>query len=182
MIVGYVRALATDESLDLQIEALKRAGADPVLVDDKERGVKAEHPERERAESLLGEGDTLVVESLDRLGLCVREMVKMLDGLGRRGVGFRSLKENIDTTTDTSKSLSFMCAALIECERALARERSAVGRAAARDLGRLGGRKHKLDEKERSRAVALYRDSHSSIADICRKFGISRPTLYRYLQ
>ena len=122
-----------------------------------------------------------MVWSLDRLDLSVRNLVKMIEGLGRRGVGFRSLKENIDTTTDAGKSPSLPCAALLQSERALVRERSAAGRAAARNRGQVGGRKLKLNEKERARAIALYRNSPHSIADICRKFGISRQTLYRYL-
>ena len=181
MLIGYARASAAGESLDLQIEALKCAGADPVFVDDKAIGAKAEHPQREQAESLLGEGHTLVVWSLDRLDLNVRNVVKMIEEFGRRGIGFRSLKENIDMTTDAGKSQLLMFAALIESERALVRERSAAGRAAARDRGQVGGRKHKLDEIERSRAISLYRDSRRSVAEICREFGISRPTLYRYL-
>ena len=183
MLIGYARASAAGENLDLQIEALKRAGVDRdrIFVDEKGSGAKAEHPERKQAEALLGEGDTLVVWSLDRLDLSARRLIKMIEGLSRRGIGFRSLKENIDTTADADKSQFFMCAALIESERALVRERSAAGRAAARDRGQIGGRKFKLDEKERARAIALYQNSPHSIADICRKFGISRQTLYRYL-
>lgn len=183
MLIGYARASAAGESLDLQIEALKRAGVDRdrIFVDEKGSGAKAEHPERKRAEALLGEGDTLVVWSLDRLDLSVRNLVKMIEGLGRRGVGFRSLKENIDTTTDAGQSPSLPCAALLQSERALVRERSAAGRAAARNRGQVGGRKLKLNEKERAQAIALYRNSPHSIADICHKFGISRQTLYRYL-
>src|SRR5512135_293930 len=183
MLIGYARASAAGESLDPQMEALKRAGVDRdrIFVDDKGSGAKAEHPQREQAKSLLSKGDTLVVWSLDRLDLSLCHLLKMIEGLGRRGIGFRSLKENIDTTTDAGKSLFLMFTALIESERALVRERSAAGRTAARDRGQVGGRKFKLDEKERARAIALYQNSPHSIADICRKFGISRQTLYRYL-
>ena len=139
MLIGYARASAAGERLDLQIEALKRAGADPVFVDDKGSGAKAEHPQWEQAESLLHEGDTLVVSSLDRLDLNVRDVVKMIEEFGRRGVGFRSLQENIDTTTNAGRSLPLMCAALLQSERALVRERSAAGRAAAKDRGQVGG-------------------------------------------
>ncbi|HYR02370.1 MAG TPA: recombinase family protein [Syntrophobacteria bacterium] len=183
MLIGYARASTVEEGLELQVEALNGAGVDRdrIFVEEKVSGAKAEHPQREQAESLLGEGDTLVVWSLDRLDRSVRDLVKMIDGLTRLGVGFRSLKENIDTTSGTDKPLSHFFAALAQCERALVRERSAAGRAAAKDRGLVGGRKLKLDEAERAQANALYQDSPHSIADICRKFDISRPTLYRYL-
>src|SRR5512135_334677 len=106
MLIGYARASTAGESLDLQIEALKRAGVDRdrIFADDKGSGAKAEHPQREQAKSLLSEGDTLVVWSTDRLDLNVRNVVKMIEEFGRRGIDFRSLQENIDTTADADKS------------------------------------------------------------------------------
>lgn len=181
MLIGYARLSTAGESLELQQQALDQAGVDQLFV-DVASGAKAKHPQLERALSQLRKGDTLVVWRLDRLDRSVRNLVETVEDLGRRGIDFRSLTENIDTTTDTGKSLFHVFAALTQSERDLVQERSAAGRAAAKARGQLGGRRAKLDEGDRVQAHTLYQDPSNSVADICLKLRISRATLYRYLR
>src|SRR5512135_2785994 len=141
MLIGYARISSAGENLEPQVEALNRAGVDRVFV-DVVSGAKAKHPQRKRAESLLrkcDEGGTLVVWSLDRLDLNVRDLVKMIERLGHHRVGFRSLKDNIDITSSPNNPASLFFTALVQCERDLTMERSAAGRAAVKISGRKGG-------------------------------------------
>lgn len=181
MLIGYARISSAGENLEPQVEALNRAGVDQVFV-DVASGAKVEHPQRERAESLLRERDILVVWSIDRLDLNISNVVKMIEGLARRGVGFRSLKDNIDTTSGTHIPISFFFAALAQCERDLTLERSAAGRAAVKISDRKGGRKSKLNEEERAQALTLYYDEDVLVEDICRKLKISSSTFFRLLR
>jgi DNA invertase Pin-like site-specific DNA recombinase len=127
-------------------------------------------------------GDTLVVWRLDRLGRSLPHLIETVNALHERGIGFKSLTEQIDTTTSGGTRIVHLFGALAECERNLIRERSMAGRAAARARGRLGGRP-KLPDTDRKVQMArtLHQDPSNSIQDICQTLGISRATLYRYL-
>jgi DNA invertase Pin-like site-specific DNA recombinase len=131
----------------------------------------------------LRPGDTLVVWRLDRLGRSLRHLIETVALLVERGIGFKSLTEQIDTTTSGGKLIFHVFGALAEFERDLIRERTQAGLAAARARGRLGGRPKKLaDAKQIELARALYDAEQTDIATICRTLGISRATLYRYLK
>ena len=163
--------------MTLQKQALDQADVDQLFVDVASGG-KAKLPQLELALSLLGEGDTLVVWRLDRLGRSLGHLIRTVEELGSRGVGFRSLDENIDTTTGTSEPLSRFFAALGQSDRNLIQERTAAGRAAARACGRTGGRKPKLDEEQRAQAATLY--NHGlSVDDICATLQIAPSTFFR---
>ena len=163
--------------MTLQKEALDQAGVDQLFVDVASGG-KAKLPQLELALSLLRKGDTLVVWRLDRLGRSLGHLIRTVEELGSRGIGFRSLDENIDTTTGTSEPLSHFFAALGQSDRNLIQERTAAGRAAARACGRRGGRKPKLDEEQRAQAATLY--SHGlSVDDICATLQIAPSTFFR---
>ena len=182
MRIGYARISTAEESLDPQKEALDRSGIDQFFT-DVANGARAKRPQLEQALLQLREGDTLVVWKLDRLARTLEHLIETLGNLGRRGIGLCSLHENIDTTTGgNGEFVSQVFAVLAEVGRDLVRERTKAGRAAARARGHLGGRKPKLDEKERVQAIALHKDPSNSIADICRKLRISRASLYRYLR
>jgi len=181
--VGYARVSTGEQTLDLQLDALKAAGCDRVF-QDTASGAKAERPGLGKALDFLRPGDTLVVWRLDRLGRSLQHLIQTLLELDQRGVGFKSLTESIDTTTPGGKLVFHIFGALAEFERDLIRERTQAGLAAARARGRKGGHPRVqafANPKNLALARTLYADKTTPIADICRQFGISRPTLYRYL-
>jgi len=133
--------------------------------------------------SYLRKGDTLVVWRLDRLGRSLKHLIGVVAALAERGIGFKSLTEQIDTTTPGRKLIFHVFGALAEFERDLIRERTHAGLAAARARGRLGGRPKKLaDVKQLALARSLYDGGQTDIETICATLGISRATLYRALK
>lgn len=183
MTIGYARVSTQEQTFDLQKDALTKAGCEQIF-DDTMSGAKAERPGLQEALSFMREGDVLVVWKLDRLGRSLKNLIALVTDLEARGVGFRSVTENIDTTTTGGKLVFHIFGALAEFERNLIRERTQAGLAAARARGRKGGRpraKGLNDEKKLTMALALYNDKRNSVKDICRTFGVSRATFYRYL-
>ncbi len=141
---------------------------------------KADRPGLADALAYLRPGDALAVWRLDRLGRALPALIATLTDLEGRGVGFRSLTEQLDTTTSGGKLIFHVFGALAEFERDLIRERTRAGLAAARARGRQGGRPRKLGTPTKvALAQTLYDDKRHSIAAICRTLGISRATLYR---
>jgi DNA invertase Pin-like site-specific DNA recombinase len=179
--IGYARVSTTDQTLNLQLDALKATGC-TLTFSDTISGSKIERPGLTEALSHLREGDVLVVWRLDRLGRSLKHLIETVTKLHEQGIGFRSLTENIDTTTPTGKLIFHVFGALAEFERDLIRERTQAGLAAARARGRLGGRRHLLDQPKIEMARKLHADKTNDIKDICRTLRISRATLYRYLQ
>jgi DNA invertase Pin-like site-specific DNA recombinase len=177
---GYARVSTLDQNLDLQRDALAKAGCERVF-EDTASGAKAERAGLEQALSHLREGDTLVVWKLDRLGRSLKHLIETVQELEKRGIGFKSLQESIDTTTSGGKLVFHIFAALAEFERDIIRERTAAGLAAARVRGRKGGRPKGMDEKKRKMALALYADKNRPVQEICEALGISRATFYRYV-
>ena len=178
MLVGYGRVSTADQTLGLQKDALAQAGCERLFTDTAS-GSRADRPGLDEALDFLRPGDTLVVWRLDRLGRSLRHLIDTLGGLDQRGIGFRSLQEQIDTTTSGGKLVFHVFGALAEFERDLIRERTHAGLAAARARGRRGGRPKALDPRKAAIAQALYNDKTNAIADICRTLRISRATLYR---
>jgi DNA invertase Pin-like site-specific DNA recombinase len=181
MLIGYTRVSTTDQSPQLQLDALKAAGCGRIFTDTVS-GAKSERPGLTEALSYVRAGDTLVVWKLDRLGRSLQHLIATITHLHNRGVGFRSLTENIDTTTSGGKLIFHIFGALAEFERDIIRERTTAGLAAARARGRNGGRPKLLSPRQLAHAQALYNDKTNSIADICKTLGISRATLYRSIQ
>jgi DNA invertase Pin-like site-specific DNA recombinase len=180
-VIGYARVSTEDQTLDLQRDALTRAGCTRIY-EDRKSGAKAERPGLTLALEVVRAGDQLVVWRLDRLGRSLPDLIELIRTLQDRGVELRSLTEGIDTSTINGKFTFHLFAALAEFERALIRERTQAGLAAARARGRKGGRPKSLDSEKRRHAVALYRGKQHTIAEICRLMGISKPTLYNYLE
>lgn len=179
MFVGYARVSTDDQDLALQRDALTAAGCERIFTDTMS-GAKAERPGLAEALDFCRSGDTLVVWRLDRLGRSLTNLIELMTLLGERRIGFKSLSEQIDTTTSGGKLIFHIFGALAEFERELIRERTRAGLAAARARGRQGGRPKKLDTARKlAMAQALYDDGTHSIADICQTLGISRATLYR---
>jgi DNA invertase Pin-like site-specific DNA recombinase len=182
MDIGYARVSTGEQTLDLQLDALKAAGCGKVY-EETASGAKADRPVLEEVLGYLRPGDTLVVWRLDRLGRSLKHLIEVVAALAERGIGFKSLSEQIDTTTPGGKLIFHVFGALAEFERDLIRERTQAGLAAARARGRLGGRPKKLaDPKQLALARTLYQDGKTDVTTICRTLGISRATLYRSLK
>ncbi len=181
MLIGYARVSTDDQNLDLQNDALAAAGCKRIYR-DKASGAKAERPGLRRAFEDIRAGDTLVVWRLDRLGRSLKDLITRADELERRGAGLKSLHEVIDTNSSGGRLVFHMFGALAEFERNLVRERTQAGLAAARSRGRLGGRHKTLDTEKRRHVVELYRSRQHTIKEICRLMGISKPTLYAYVE
>lgn len=178
MKLGYARVSSEDQNLDLQRDALKTAGCERIF-QEKESGSKADRPELLRLFEMLRSGDTVVVWRLDRLGRSLKHLIETVEKLEAQGVGFQSVTESIDTTTSGGKLIFHIFAALAEFERALIRERTRAGLAAARARGRQGGRPTLLSPEKRKMAQALRDDPRQSVAAICKMLGVSRATFYR---
>lgn len=181
MLIGYARISTDDQNLDLQKDALTRAGCDRVL-EDRESGAKASRPGLKAALEYAREGDTILVWRLDRLGRSLRDLIDLVNRLESRGIGLRSLHESIDTTTSSGKLVFHVFGALAEFERNLIRERTQAGLTAARARGRRGGRPKALDESRRALAVQLYQERRRTVKEICALMEISKPTLYKYVE
>jgi DNA invertase Pin-like site-specific DNA recombinase len=180
MLIGYARVSTHDQTLNLQQDALTKAGCNKIFTDTAS-GAKAERKGLEQAIAYVRKGDTLVVWRLDRLGRSLPHLIATMTDLEERGIGFKSLTENIDTTTSGGKLIFHIFGALAEFERNLIRERTTAGLMAARARGRKGGRPRALTAKQRSIAQDLYEKRHP-IAEICRTLKISKSTLYRCIK
>jgi DNA invertase Pin-like site-specific DNA recombinase len=182
MEIGYARVSTGEQTLNLQRDALRQAGCGR-LFEETASGATADRPVLAEALAYLRPGDVLVVWRLDRLGRSLQHLITVVADLAQRGIGFKSLTEQIDTTTSGGKLVFHVFGALAEFERELIRERTHAGLAAARARGRIGGRPKKLAEpQQRAVARALYASGQSDVATICRTLGISRATLYRALK
>jgi DNA invertase Pin-like site-specific DNA recombinase len=182
MEIGYARVSTGEQTLDLQRDGLQLAGCGKIF-EETASGAKAERFLLKEALAYARPGDTLVVWRLDRLGRSLRHLIETVTELEARGIGFKSLTEQIDTTTPGGRLVFHVFGALAEFERDLIRERTNAGLAAARSRGRKGGRPKKLaDPKTLALAHKLYVEGQTDIAAICKMIGVSRATLYRYLE
>jgi DNA invertase Pin-like site-specific DNA recombinase len=180
-LIGYAWVSTDSEAVDLQIEALDRAGVE-LLFADLAATADAERPQLKQALARLHDGrDTLVVWRLNRLGPSLEHLIETLDRLGQRGIGFQSLEEDINITAGASEPAFRLVAALAQLRRDLIREQTAAGRAKTPAPARRRGRRFKLDKQKQALAVMLYKDPSNSVAGVCRKFKIGRTTLYRYV-
>src|SRR5947207_557147 len=184
MLIGYARVSTTDQTLNLQKDALEKIGCAKIFTDTAS-GAQTERKGLEEALEYVREGDTLVVWRLDRLGRSLKHLIETITKLNNRKIGFRSITENVDTTTSGGKLIFHIFGALAEFERDIIKERTKAGLEAARARGRKGGRpKAKTLDTPRKVAIAqhLYHDKTNSIVDICKTLNISKATLYRYIK
>jgi DNA invertase Pin-like site-specific DNA recombinase len=181
MLIGYARVSTHDQTLTLQQDALEKAGCSKIFTDTAS-GTLAERKGLEEALNYVRLGDTLVVWRLDRLGRSLKHLIATITALQEKQIGFKSLTENIDTTTSGGKLVFHIFGALAEFERDIIRERTQAGLIAARARGKKGGRPKALRAKNVAIAQALYNDKQHSIAEICKTLKISKATLYRYIK
>lgn len=176
--IGYARVSTDDQNLDLQLDALKRAGCSRIYEETVSGGIRS----RPRLNTMLRyvkKGDTLVVWRLDRLGRSLQHLVEILAKLSKRGVRLESLSESIDTGTATGKMLAGIFAAIAEYERNLMHERTMAGLRAARDRGRIGGRRLKFSKAKRKLiARQIYVDGKKP-AKLAEEHSCSRGLIYK---
>jgi DNA invertase Pin-like site-specific DNA recombinase len=178
--IGYARVSTDDQNLDLQRDALNKAGCFTIY-EETLSGKGTQRPELEHCLRVLRRGDTLTVWRLDRLGRSLRDLVHIVTHLEQSGITFESLNEKIETRSATGKLVFHIFAALAEFERNLIRERTRAGLEAARARGRKGGRKPSLDAKRIREIRALLRDPDVRATDIAKRYAISRATLYKHV-
>jgi len=179
MLIGYARVSTQDQNLDLQLEALTKAGCQKVF-DDKMSGSRAERPGLAKALEMLREGDTLVVWKLDRLGRSVKNLVDLVGELHKQGAHFMSLTDSIDTSTPSGRFFFHVMASLAEMERELTIERTRAGLEVARQLGRKGGRKRRMTDSKIESAKKLLAKGVPP-REVADNLGVSVPTLYRWV-
>ena len=178
--IGYARVSTDDQNLDLQLDALHKAGiGDDRLYSDTASGKDVERKELAACLKALREGDTLVVWRLDRLGRSLPDLVRIVGELEQKGVSFESLTEKIETGSAAGKLVFHVFAALAEFERNLIRERTRAGLVAARARGRAGGRKPKLTEAQIKEINEMVDAQKLPIGRIAELYGVSRTTIYK---
>jgi len=179
MLIGYARVSTQDQNLELQTEALTKAGCKKIF-EDKVSGSLAERPGLTKAQEALRKGDTLVVWKLDRLGRSVKNLVDYVGELHKEGVQFKSLTDVIDTGTPSGSFFFHVMASLAQMERELTLERTRAGLEIARKLGRKGGRKRQMTDSKIQSAKKLLA-SGVPPRDVASNLGVSVPTLYRWI-
>jgi DNA invertase Pin-like site-specific DNA recombinase len=183
MLVGYMRVSSDNErqSFDLQRDALLAAGVDErQIFADKSSGSRTDRSGLAKALEYLKGGDTLIVWKLDRLGRSLSHLLTTLTTLSSRGIEFRSLTEQYDTTTAQGRFMLHLFGALAEFERSLTKERIQAGLAAAKRRGRHGGRPTKL-KVDQIEAMKLALDGGASMGQVARAFKVDRETVRRTL-
>ena len=180
MTYGYARVSTADQNLDRQKDALRAYGVDRLFC-EKVSGAKKSRPELDKMLAILESGDSVVIESLSRLGRSVKNLSELMETFNEKGIRLISLKESVDTTSATGRLLFTIISSLAAFERETLIERTNEGLASARARGKLGGRP-KTNEAALKKAVALYRTGEYSLADIQELTGVSKSTLYRALK
>lgn len=179
MKVGYARVSTDDQSIALQLDALKRAGCECIFEDEGISGLAVSRPALNRALCTLQRGDTLVTWKLDRLGRSLAHLISLISDLERRGIAFHSLSEAIDTSTAGGRLIFHVMGALAEFERTLISERTKAGIAAARVRGTVVGRPPKLSADEVRAAYALFASGRNRLDELADRYEVSTMTLSR---
>jgi DNA invertase Pin-like site-specific DNA recombinase len=179
MKIGYARVSTKEQNLDMQIDALKEWGVDRIY-QEKVTGTKADREQLNEALKVLREGDTLVVWKLDRLGRTTKQLMELIEQFKKEKITFVSLSENIDTSSHTGAFVLTVFCALAQMERDILVERTRSGLASARARGRVGGRPPIKGDKVKT-ALALYDAKSHTINEIVKATGVSRATLYNYV-
>ncbi len=178
MLIGYARVSSDDQNLDLQTDALKKAGCTKIF-SDKISGMKKDRPGLDVALSHLRNGDSFVIWKLDRLGRNLKELISMVGKFDEEGIHFQSTTDGIDTTTPAGRFFFHVMASLAQMERELLIERTKAGLAAAKKRGRVGGRKRLMTPSKVEAAKKLLAEGMPP-KEVANNLGVSIPTLYRW--
>lgn len=177
--LGYARVSTRDQNLEMQLDALNEAGCVRIF-SDKVSGTQADRPELNKMLEYARPGDTIVVWKLDRFGRNLRDLLDQINALDERGVGFKSLGDNLDTTSPGGRLIFHVFGAMAQYERDMLSERTRAGLKAARARGRVGGRRRAFTDEQVAVARDLY-DKGNTVSSIGKTLGVSRGTIYRYL-
>ena len=180
MLIGYARVSTKDQEFELQLNDLNRIGCEKIYQDQASGSNASSREGLQLALNDLRLGDCFVVWKLDRLGRNVKDLITMVGELEQRGVHFKSLTDDIDTSTPSGRFFFHMMASLAQMERELLVERTKAGLAAARQRGRFGGRKRLMTDSKLLAAKRLLAEG-TPVKDVAHDLGISVPTLYRWL-
>lgn len=178
MIIGYARVSTNDQTLDAQSDALALAGCQRVFT-DKISGARRQRPDLEKLFEQLRDGDVVVVTKYDRLARSLKDLLEIVELIKERGAGFRSLAEDIDTTTPAGRLVFHVFASIAQFERERISERTREGLQAARARGRVGGRPPALTAQQKAEVRRMRDEECRTIADIARLFGVSERTVRR---
>jgi DNA invertase Pin-like site-specific DNA recombinase len=178
MIFGYARVSTDDQTLDAQIDALSSAGAERIF-QEKKTGKNRDRKELANLLEHLLKDDVVMVTKYDRLARSLRDLIEIVETIRERGAGFRSLGEDIDTTTPAGRLIFHVFGSIAEFERERIVERTKEGLAAARKRGRVGGRPQALSSEQRVEVRRMRDDEERSIIEIARLFNVSRQTITR---
>jgi DNA invertase Pin-like site-specific DNA recombinase len=178
MIIGYARVSTDDQNLDAQTDALTAAGAGKLFA-DKISGSKRDRPELDRMLDQLRDGDVVTVTKYDRLARSLKDLLEIVESIGGRGAGFRSLAEDIDTTTPAGRLVFHVFASIAQFERERISERTREGLAAARKRGRIGGRPPALSTAQKDEVRHMRDNKHRPVPEIARLFKVSDRTVRR---
>lgn len=178
MIIGYARVSTEEQSLDSQTDALSEAGAEKVF-SDRVSGSKRARPELDRMLEQLRDGDVVTVTKYDRLARSLKDLLEIVETIRGRGAGFRSLAEDIDTTTPAGRLVFHVFASIAQFERERISERTKEGLASARRRGRIGGRPPALSVAQKDEVRRMRDEEHRSIPEIARLFKVSERTVRR---
>lgn len=181
MEIGYARVSTEDQNLDLQLQALETAGCAVIFEDHGVSGAATARPGLARALRRARSGDVVVVWKLDRLGRSLTHLVEVINALREKGIGFRSLQEQIDTTSAGGRFYLHILAALAEFEREMISERTRAGMASAKRRGKHVGRPHKLDAAQIAKAREMIESRVATKAAIAAQLGVHPTTLLRAL-
>lgn len=178
MIIGYARVSTDDQSLDSQTDALSKAGAERVFA-DRISGSKRSRPELDKMLEQLRDGDVVTVTKYDRLARSLKDLMEIVETIRERGAGFRSLAEDIDTTTPAGRLVFHVFASIAQFERERISERTREGLASARKRGRIGGRPPALSSVQKAEVRRMRDEEHRAVPEIARLFKVSERTVRR---
>lgn len=180
MLIGYARVSTDDQDTAAQTASLRKAGCERVFT-EKASGGRWDRPELAKALEQLRAGDVLVVWKLDRLSRSQKDLLTIIERIDAVQAGFRSLTEDVDTTTPAGRMMMQIVGAFAEFERAMIRERTRAGLDAARQKGRIGGRRSKLNQEQKEEARRMVTSGEKSAADVARLFNVHPSTISRLL-
>jgi len=178
VIIGYARVSTEEQHLDAQVSALEAAGAERIFA-EKVSGTKKARPDLDRMIDQLREADVVVVTKYDRLSRSLQDLLHIVGAISAKGAGFRSLAEDIDTTTSAGRLVFHVFASIAQFERERISERTKEGLAASRMRGRIGGRPPALSPERRAEVARMRDQEGRGIAELARLFQVSPNTIRR---
>ena len=179
MLIGYARVSTQQQDNASQIDSLKKIGCE-MIFEEKISGGRWERPKLHELLNYVRSGDTIVVWKLDRLSRSLKDLLFIIEQIESKGCGFKSITENIDTTTSAGKMMMQMVGVFAEFERNMLKERTRKGLEYAKEQGRVGGRKSKLKTIQKEEIIQSYKSGKSAF-ELSQLFNVHKATIYRVL-